>query len=79
MQMSPISWLLDASFVVRGSHEIDGEVADDGHVFGAVAFSQARLVLFEGYVEHPVKLVLDAPMSAQAWAACLAVSGCEEI
>ena len=31
---------LDSSLVLDGAREIDGEVSDDGHVFGAVAGSQ---------------------------------------
>lgn len=43
-------------------------MADDGHVFGAVAFSEAGLVVGEGDVEDPVQLVLDAqwPRTASA-------------
>ena len=43
--------------------EIDGEMPDNGHVFRAVAFAQAGLVV-DGHVQHPMELVLDAPMAA---------------
>jgi hypothetical protein len=42
--------------------EVEGEVADDGHIGRAVAIAQARLVLVEVDVEHPVEPILDAPM-----------------
>jgi len=43
---------------------VDGEVPDDGHIFGAMSGSEARLVLFEDDVEDPVEAVFDAPMAA---------------
>lgn len=30
-----------AVFILGGAHEVDGEVADDGHVFYTLAFAQA--------------------------------------
>jgi len=47
-----------------GSDEIDRERPDDGHVFRAVALSQAGLIVGEDDIEHPVQLVLYAPMAA---------------
>jgi len=52
----------DASLVCCGSDEVDGEVSDDGQVFGAVAFAQTRLVLGEDDVEDPMQTVLYAPV-----------------
>jgi len=37
---------------------------DDGHVFGAVAFSETGLVVAEDDIEHPVQLVFDAPVAS---------------
>ncbi len=54
----------DGSLVFCRANEVDGEVSDGGHVSGAVAFTEAGQVLPEGDVEHPVELVLDAPVSA---------------
>ena len=39
-------------------------MADDGHVFGAVAGSQPRQILMEGHVEGPVKVVFDGPVAS---------------
>jgi hypothetical protein len=39
-------------------------VPDHGHVFGAVAGSEARLVLVEDDVEDPVEAIFDPPMAA---------------
>ena len=53
----------DRSLVLGGANEIDGEVSNDGHVGGAVAFAQAGEVLVEGYVERPMQIVFDRPMA----------------
>ena len=50
--------------VFCGSDEVDGEVSDDGHVFCAMTFAQARLVVFEDDVQHPMKPVFDSPVTA---------------
>src|SRR5271168_5582250 len=55
---------LEASFVLSGSDEIDGEVSDDCHVFRTVTGAQARLIVAEGDVENPVQAVLDGPVGA---------------
>src|SRR5579863_6880510 len=55
---------LDASFCFVDAHEIEGEAADDRHVFGAVAGSVAGQVVLEGDVKQPMK-ALDAPMAAR--------------
>ena len=54
----------DGALVLRVSHDVDGEVSDDGHVLGAMAFSDARQVFLEGDVEDPMEGVLDPPMGA---------------
>src|ERR1700691_6340589 len=59
-----LSAQLDAFLVCRGADQVDGEVSDDGHVFCAMAFAQTRLVFGEDDVQHPVHLVLYAPMAA---------------
>jgi hypothetical protein len=48
---------IDGSFVGGLSHLVEGEMADDGHVRGAVPGAQARLILVEGHVEGPVQVV----------------------
>ena len=53
---------LDGFFVGCGADEVEGEVSDDGHVFGAVSFSEAGLVVAEDDVEDPVEAVFDAPV-----------------
>jgi hypothetical protein len=55
---------LGGSAVVRGADEVEGEVADDGHVPGSVSLSEAGLVVAEDDVEHPMGAVLDPPMPA---------------
>jgi hypothetical protein len=59
---------LDGPLALADAYGVDGEVADDGHVAGAVASAQPRLILFEDHVEHPVQAVLDAqwPRTASA-------------
>jgi excinuclease ABC subunit A len=42
---------LDGVLVVDGTDDIEGEVSDDGHVFGAMSGSQAGLVVAEGTPE----------------------------
>src|SRR5690606_40084443 len=44
--------------------QVQGEVADHGEVLRSVARAHAAVVLAEGDVEHPVQLVLNAPMRA---------------
>jgi hypothetical protein len=36
------------------ARQIDGEVANDGHILGAMTLSQPRLILVEDRVEGPV-------------------------
>src|SRR5208337_1073953 len=46
---------LDAFLVGCGADQVDGEVSDDRHVFCAMTFAQARLVVGEDDVEHRVR------------------------
>lgn len=55
---------LDGAFVVDGSHEVDGEMPDDGHVEGAMALSKPRLMVVEDDIEGPIQSVLDQPVAA---------------
>ena len=36
-------------------------MADDGHVFGAVAFADAGEVVLKGYVQHPMQGMASRP------------------
>ncbi len=54
----------DGSLVIGVSHDVDSEVPNDRHVLGAVAFSDAGEVFFEGDIENPVEGVFDLPMGA---------------
>ena len=63
----------DTALVLDGTDEIDGEVSDDGHVFCAVAGSQARLVFTEGDIQYPMQAVLNGPMAAHGLG-CVRVS-----
>ena len=47
-----------------GAYEIEGEVAHHRHVGGAVTLAQAREVLAEDDVEHPMEGIFDAPVAA---------------
>ncbi len=55
---------LDGDAGSGGLEHVEGELAHDGAVFGAVIFAGAGAVLVEGGVEHPVEPVLDGPMGA---------------
>ena len=55
---------LDRSLVGGLSHQVEGEMADNGHVPGAMAGAEARLVLIEGDVEGPVQVVFDGPVAS---------------
>jgi hypothetical protein len=50
--------------VVGGSHQVEGKMSDDGHFFGSVTLAQARLIVVEDDIEHPMQSVFDAPMAA---------------
>ena len=54
----------DGATVLCVSHDVDGDVSDDGHVLGAMAFSDARRGFLEGDVENPMDGALDPPMGA---------------
>src|SRR5579883_2802030 len=62
---------LDGSFVGALAHQVEGEVADHGHVLGPMTGAQALSILVESYVEDPVQVVFDAPM-----ASCSLRKGC---
>ena len=65
---------------VRGGlGEVEGEVADDGHVGCAVALAQPGLVFAEIDVEHPVQPILDAPVAARRLGGAFGGSGREAI
>ena len=57
-----LAFSLDRVFSGHGADEIEGQMAHQSHVLGAVAASQARLVLFEDDIEHPVQAVFDSPV-----------------
>ena len=61
VEAGPFAACFEASLVGSGAQEIEGEVAHKGHVRGAVTFAQAREVLAEGDVEHPVSGVRNYP------------------
>lgn len=46
--------------------EVEHDAAQDGKVLGAVADAQLAVVLTEDDIEHPVALVLDVPVLADA-------------
>ena len=50
-------------------------MADAGHVLGAVAAPEARLVLLELDIEHPVQTVFDCPVGARR---CGEGLGCQD-
>src|ERR1041385_3877292 len=46
-----------------GSNDIDRGAPQDSEVVGTIVFSGSRGVFAEDDIEHPVKLVFDAPMT----------------
>jgi hypothetical protein len=48
------------------THEIEGEMADHGHVLGTMACAQARMIVVESHVEGPVQVVFDGPMASHS-------------
>jgi hypothetical protein len=58
------SAVFQGSLVIERPDEIEGEVADDGHVDGAVALAVAAQVVVEDGVEGPVQAVLDGLVAA---------------
>ena len=54
----------DRALVAGTAYRVDGEVPDDGHVFGSVAGPEAGLVFVELDIEHPVELVFNPPVAA---------------
>src|SRR5689334_836367 len=61
---------LDGALALGGAEEVDGEMADGGHVAGAVAAAQAGFVLPEDDVETPVQ-AFDPPMTPDRLGAAL--------
>ena len=55
---------LDGAFVVIGFDDVEGELAQEGEVLGAVADAVSGGVLAHGDIKHPVEIVFDAPMCA---------------
>lgn len=56
-----------------GFADVEGELAQDGEVFGGVILAVAGVILavagailVEGGIEHPVEAILDAPVGAKA-------------
>src|SRR4051794_4113889 len=52
---------LEASFIGDPPHEVEGEVAHDRHVLGPVPVAQAREVLSQDHIEHPMEAVASRP------------------
>ena len=57
-------FVADARRTWRCLQGIDGQLADDGEIFGGVILAAAAGVLVEQDVENPVQVVLDAPVGA---------------
>ena len=65
---------LDRSLVGGLSHQVEGEMADNGHVPGAVAGAETRLVFIEGHVERrKSETMLEPGRNSKAL-----VDGCQE-
>ena len=64
---------LDRALVGGTTHQVDGEVSDDGHVFRAMAGPQAGLIFVELDIEHPMELVFDPPVAAHGASESLGV------
>jgi hypothetical protein len=54
----------DRDIGTRGAQEVEGELAQDGEVLGALVPAVAGAVLIEAGVEHPVQRVPDGPVGA---------------
>ena len=52
----------EAVFVFWMAHDVHGDVPDERHVVRPIFGPQADEIIVEDDVEHPVELVLDAPM-----------------
>src|SRR5579872_6541762 len=65
----------NGSAVWMGSQDIESEPAESGEVLGSIVLARAIAILGEVDVEHPMELVLDAPMAAsemqQPWGTCI--------
>src|SRR5215207_3877370 len=75
--MGEIGWVpsgalaapLEASLIMGAAHEVEGEGAHDRHVLGPMPVAQARVVLAEEHIQHPMQAGLDAPMQAHGLSA----------
>lgn len=56
------SFAADGDVWAGASEDVEGELAEDGEVLGAVVLAVAGAVLVEDGVEDPVEAVLDPPM-----------------
>ena len=65
---------LDASFGFVGAHEVEGEAANNGHIFGAVAGPVSRQIVFELDVKQPVH-GFDTPVATGGCGDALDVEG----
>ena len=54
---------LDGSLIDGLAEQVEGEVADDGHIFGSVSDAQTGLIFVESHLEDSMKIVFDAPMA----------------
>src|SRR6266567_7045443 len=54
----------DRGAVRVSSQDVEGEPAQDGEVLGSIVLSRAIAIFGEMNIEHPMELVLDAPMTA---------------
>ena len=63
---------LDAeAFGLLVAQEVERKMTEDGKVRGGVAGPDAAVVLVEGHVQRPMKLVFDAPVAADGGAEVL--------
>lgn len=54
----------DRGAVRMSPQNVEGELAEDSEVLGGIVLSGSIAILVEMNVEHPMKLVLDAPVTA---------------
>src|SRR6201993_2162018 len=57
-------FVADAKGTWSRLQDVDGELSDDGEVFGSVILAAAAGIFGEQDIENPVQVVLDAPMGA---------------
>src|SRR5258708_21846090 len=61
---SALDFAPQRSCIWVSSQDVEGEPAQNGDVLGSMVATRAVAVLGEMHVEHPMELVLDAPMAA---------------